>query len=295
MSIMSDRRLLVTDPPPNALVRPAAPWLEWAALAFILAIGTMVRFAWLESLSLWLDEIYVVDYIRRPWKTVLGFEGAYDNHPPLYFAVVKIVASFTGEANAARVVSAVAGSATIVVVFALTRRMMETRAALLSSSILALAPLQIWYSREGRMYAPATFFVALSYYALLRFLPARSRRWGAIYTGTLLLAVYTDYSTFYALAPQLLMVGWLAFQEGCRVLRAWGATVAAAVILFVPWAAQVLRSIALVGDDRAFLFATRQKIVDSIYAIVGLPGNRHITGVSFVPLGLLGQKSDRWR
>ncbi|MEZ4532026.1 MAG: glycosyltransferase family 39 protein [Thermomicrobiales bacterium] len=91
----------------------------------------------------------VVDYIRRPWTTVLGFEGACDNHPPLYFGSIVAVSLLTGEAQAARLVSAVAGSAAIVAVFFLTRRLVRTYAGLLASTILALAPLHIWYSRRG--------------------------------------------------------------------------------------------------------------------------------------------------
>jgi 4-amino-4-deoxy-L-arabinose transferase-like glycosyltransferase len=272
--VTTNQRLLVTDPPVG-VGRVAIPaWVTWAALSAIVVLGGALRFLRLGDLSLWLDEIYVVDYLRRPWRTVLGFDGAYDNHPPLYFAIVKTTAYLTGEAYAARVVSAVAGSLTIVVIFLLTQRLVGTNAGLLASLILALAPLHIWYSREGRMYAPATFFVALSWYALIRFLPERDRRWGVVYGTMLALAAYTDYSAFYALAPQVLLAAWLARGAYWPVLRAWGVAVGAAALLFAPWAAQVLRSIQFVGDDRVFLYVTWQKIADSFYSIVGLPGER---------------------
>lgn len=273
MRVLANQRLLVTDPPVS-VTRAFPAWLTWVALAAIVALGMVVRFARLDQLSLWLDEIYVVDYIRRPWGTVLGFDGAYDNHPPLYFGIVKAASAITGEAQAARVVSAVAGSCTIVVIFMLTRRLTGTNAALLASLILALAPLHIWYSREGRMYAPATLFVALSWYALVRFLPACDRRWGVIYGITLVLAAYTDYSVFYALAPQAFVVVWLTRSASWRVARAWLIAAGGAALLFAPWGRQVLRSIEFVGDDRAFLYVTRQKMLDSFFAIAGLPGER---------------------
>ncbi|MEZ4532027.1 MAG: hypothetical protein R2855_13545 [Thermomicrobiales bacterium] len=58
--------------------------------------------------------------------------------------------------------------------------------------------------------------------------------------------------------------------------------VGGAALLFVPWAAQVLRSIKFVGDDRVFLYVTWQKVFrDSFYSIVGLPGERaYYWGVS---------------
>ncbi len=271
---MANQRLLVTDPPIGVTRAPLPNWTTWLALGGIVLLGMAVRLLRLDDLSLWLDEIYVVDYIRRPWTTVLGFEGAYDNHPPLYFGIVKAVSLLTGEAQAARLVSAVAGSATIVAVFFLTRRLVGTYAGLLASTILALAPLHIWYSREGRMYAPAALFVVLSWYALIRFLPERDRRWGVVYGAMLALAAYTDYSAFYALAPQVLTVAWLARESPWRTVRAWLIAVGGAALLFVPWAAQVLRSIKFVGDDRVFLYVTWQKVFDSFYSIVGLPGER---------------------
>jgi 4-amino-4-deoxy-L-arabinose transferase-like glycosyltransferase len=274
MQVMNDRRLLITDPAVEVSRMSLPVWVSWLALTAIVALGAAVRLIRLDDLSLWLDEIYVVDYIRRPWRTVLGFDGAYDNHPPLYFAFVKAVSSLTGEASAARVVSALAGSLTIVVIFFLTRRLVNTNAGLLASLILALAPLHIWYSREGRMYAPAVLFVGLSWYALIRFLPGRDRRWGVIYGATLTLAAYTDYSAFYGLVPQALVVAWLSRESPWRIVRAWMVVVSGAALLFAPWAAQVLRSIQFVGDDRVFLAVTWQKVLDSFYSITGLPGER---------------------
>lgn len=285
MRAMAEQRLLVTDPP-IGVVRTVPAWLCWLALSAIVALGAALRFARLDDLSLWLDEIYVVDYIRRPWREVLGFEGAYDNHPPLYFGIVKAVSTLTGEASAARGMSAAAGSLSIVAVFLLTRRLVGTNAGLLASLIVALSPLHVWYSREGRMYAPAAFFVALSWYALIRFLPTCDRRWGVVYGATLVLAAYTDYSAFYALAPQALVVGWLAVGTSWRVVGSWLLAVAGAGLLFAPWAAQVLRSIEFVGDDRDFLYVTREKVLDSFFSITGLPGERaYYWGVVQTPWG----------
>ncbi|TXG80960.1 MAG: hypothetical protein E6R14_08460, partial [Thermomicrobiales bacterium] len=78
MREMANQRLLVTDPPIGAARAALSGWVSWVALTGIVLLGLAVRLLRLDDLSLWLDEIYVVDYIRRPWKTVLGFDGAYD-------------------------------------------------------------------------------------------------------------------------------------------------------------------------------------------------------------------------
>ena len=40
-------------------------------------------------------------YTRRSWPVVLGFQGQYDPHPPLYYALVKLVTGFLPEVLAA--------------------------------------------------------------------------------------------------------------------------------------------------------------------------------------------------
>jgi 4-amino-4-deoxy-L-arabinose transferase-like glycosyltransferase len=252
----------------SVLRMPGVP--SWFAPLAIICLGFAIRVYGFDRLSLWLDEIYVVDYARLPWRDVFGFEGAYDNHPPLYFVLVKLTSLVSSEVNGLRYLSIVTGTLTILVVYALTLRLVNRNAAMLASLILALSPLHVWYSQEGRMYAPTTLTIAISYYTLIRFLERGSPRWGIGYGATLVIAMYLDYSALYALAPQAFVVLALVWRNWRR-LRSWVAVVAGAGLLYLPWIREILTTIDTI-EERDFLFVTWPKIASSFFTVIGLPG-----------------------
>lgn len=121
----------------------AVTWTQRAALAIVL-FGGALRLYHFDSLSLWVDEGLTVAYARYPWPTVLGLHGAYDVHPPLYYAVVKLVTMLVPEVVAGRLVSVIAGTLTIAVLYALVSRLADPRVALGAALVLAVSPLHIW-------------------------------------------------------------------------------------------------------------------------------------------------------
>jgi hypothetical protein len=249
--------------------------IGWIAPVVIVLIGLAIRVYRYDELSLWLDEIYVVEYLKLPWRDLLGLNGTYDNHPPLYFLLVKLVSLVTSDINAARILSIITGTATIAAVYALTLQLANRSAAIVAGLIIAISPLHVWYSQEGRMYAPTALAVTLSYYALVRMLAEQNRRWAAIYAVSLVVAAYMDYSAFYALIPQAGVVGYVVWKQGWKAARLWAGAGVAAALCFLPWVVRLVDSISFVGDDRQFLEVTRSKIVDSFFTIVGLPGSEN--------------------
>lgn len=259
---------------PAPLQRIAANTPTWVAPVLVTLLALALR-AWrLDQLSVWLDEVYVIEYIHMPWRDVLGLHGAYDNHPPFYFALVKTVAIFTPDASAARYISVAAGALTIPLLYLLTRRLVNRPAALLASLILATSPLHVWYSREGRMYALAMLLVLFSYYALVRFLPEVRWRWGSLYTISLLLAMYVDYSALYPLASQVIVVAWMAARNGRRIVIPWALAAGVAAVGFLPIASFVFASVQFVARERVFLEVSLPKMIDAFLSIGGFPGAR---------------------
>ncbi len=100
-----------------------------APLAAVVALGAGLRLFYLTSLSLWVDEGLTVRFARLPWAALLGRPTAYGIHPPLYYMAVKLLALLAPETVAGRLVSAVAGTLTIVVLYALASRLVPPRAA----------------------------------------------------------------------------------------------------------------------------------------------------------------------
>ncbi len=243
---------------------------HWILPFAILCLGFGLRLYRINDLSLWVDEVYTVEFSRLSWFAVLGLDGAYDNHPPLYYALVKAMALVFSDPMAARALSLVTGAATIPVMYVLVRHLVNRNAALLSSFILAISPLHIWYSQDGRMYAPTAFAVACSYVALIRFLEQRTIVWGIGYGFTLLLAMLLDYSALYGLAPQVVIVGYVSWKAR-RLPREWLVVSVVTGLLYLPWVTQLVATIDEL-ETREYLVVTRAKIFDSALTVMGLPG-----------------------
>lgn len=244
-------------------------------LFLIIAIGLALRLYRYDALSLWLDEGITVQVSRLPWWDVLGFNGAYETHPPLYFVLVKLAALGLPDTEAGRFVSVLAGALTLPVMYLLAQRLVGKGAALFATALLALSPLHVWYSQEARMYTLTMLFLALSYLALVAWVQSESgqRGWATLYGVSIALALYADYSAMYALAPQLFLLLYLTRLRGSRVLPLWVAGVVGC-LLFLPWVSQLLGTMQTWGTQRAsYLGVTPEKVWTTLVAMCGFVEN----------------------
>src|SRR4029453_17325228 len=83
------------------------------ALAGVFVLAALLRVYNFNVRPLWNDEGFTVLYTRMSWADVLGLHGYYDIHPPLYYALVKLVGLLASEKLAGRLLSVVAGTLTI--------------------------------------------------------------------------------------------------------------------------------------------------------------------------------------
>jgi 4-amino-4-deoxy-L-arabinose transferase-like glycosyltransferase len=241
-----------------------------AALAGIMALGLGLRLYHLHQLSFWLDETATIYYSRRSWPFVLGLEGGYDTHPPLYYALVKLARFFVSDVSAGRLTSVVAGVATLPVLAALVARLVNWRAGLVAALILAVSPLHVWYSQEARMYTPVVLLLALSYLALVAFAQTASRAWAVAYGVSVVLALYMDYSAIYALAPQAFALVLITWRWRRAALPLWGCALGA-ICCFLPWVPTILATIDEEGRNReSFLGASPAKVLSVAQSLLGL-------------------------
>ncbi len=212
-SMNSDRAAEIVSPAPlaNANARDhGALWL----LLLIVMLGASVRLQCLGELSLWFDESFDWKMAAFPlseqWPRV-----AQDNHPPLYFYLLKLWTMMWGNSPATiRFLSVLFGLFTITGAFAVVREVEalvfgcgahDRRAnipALFAATLVALSPFQIEWSQTARMYALGAALAVWSTWALVRALYAPSPRWTdwlpyvPLATGL----IYTHYFGFFILA-----------------------------------------------------------------------------------------------
>jgi mannosyltransferase len=241
------------------------------ALAAVLAAGAALRFATLDAQSLWLDEAVTAVLLRDDLGTMLRAIPDSESTPPLYYVLAWLWTHVfgTGEVGM-RSLSALLGTATIAVAWALGRRLGGDRAGLAAAALVAFNPMLVWFSQEARSYALVALLGTLSALLWLRALengsvlrssqtpssgerrptqpPTFGRRsmrllsWGAVAS----LALATHYYSAFLVAPQAL---WL-------LLRAPGWRERAALLALPALAAAALAPLALgqrENDTAAFI------------------------------------------
>ena len=226
-----------------------------------------LRFYHLGVQPLWLDEALTWLYAGTHYQGAAG----QDVHPPLYYSLVRAwmygvpglgippIASQDNEFFL-RVPSAVLGVLTVPLVYAFGRTIGGARLAAVAALFFAIAPFQIRYAQEARMYALLTFLAALTMWGVSTLLaPSRpddceagsSRAdspsilgqksalpaWMAVVAGSVG-ALYTHHTAI------LLLVSWNLVLFVCLVIgkldrrnliRNWSLALGAIVLCWIPW------------------------------------------------------------
>ncbi len=236
-------------------------------LAVIIFLGLVLRIHQLTDRSLWFDEAFSWRLIQFPFLEMLQRVGL-DNHPPLYFILLKVWAAiFSDSALALRSLSILFGGLTIfgTYLFALEAFGKDLLPAgtndglqphgrgigLLAAGLVALSAFHIRYSQELRMYTMAATLAVFSSWALFRALqpPSRLGRW-LLYGLFALLLAYTHYYGLFTLAAQAVFIAALILVRARwslpQVIRDPGLrhalfTAAIASVLWLPWLPAFLR------------------------------------------------------
>ncbi|MDQ3677593.1 MAG: glycosyltransferase family 39 protein [Actinomycetota bacterium] len=186
------------------------------ALALVCVAGAGLRFATLDGQSLWFDEAVTASLLQMDFGAMLDAIGDSESTPPLYYVLAWLWTKLAGTGEVGlRSLSALLGTATIPVVWALARRLGGGRAALVAGALIAANPLLVWFSQEARAYALLALLCTLSALLWLRALEAprggRLLAWSAVAA----LALATHYFAVFLVAPQALWLvrhvpGWQA-------------------------------------------------------------------------------------
>ena len=207
----------------------ARPYIAVAALT---ALGIALRLL-VGHQSLFADELsthYVVTG-RGLGDAISVVHTDAEITPPLYFALAWLTTQLGGGAELLRAPSLLAGAAAIPLVWALGERTVGRRAALVATALTALSPFMVYYSAEARGYELMVVLVLLSTLTMLAAVDSGRARWWVLYGACTCAAVYTHYTSVFALAGQLLWLAW-AHPEARRAAVLANA---GAVVAFLPW------------------------------------------------------------
>jgi uncharacterized membrane protein len=214
------------------------PWL-WAAVL----VGAALRFTALGRQSFWYDEVNSVksawgEPAGSLWSTVLNVHG------PLYLVLLKAWMALVGNGEAAvRFLSALVGTAGIVVFHRVAAGFLERNAARAATLLLALSPFHLWYSQEARNYA--LLFVLATAGVPLFLAEVEQRTRGSFWAAALVTvgACLSNLSGTFLLAFQAVYAVTAGRRRGYPVARlvVYGVIV---VVLLSPW---LLRGAGMTG------------------------------------------------
>ncbi len=188
-----------------AASRPGSAPATQYLLPLAIAVAAVLRFWTLGDQSYWYDEW------DTAYMTELSFGGMWDRmhvelSPPIYFVATWLWAKPFGDSEfALRSISALAGVATIPVLYLATKELVNRRAGLIVAWLAAVNPVLVWYSQEARSYSLMLLLTALSFLFFIRAMRGdrRALLWWSVSSAA---ALATHYLAGAVLVPQALLL-----------------------------------------------------------------------------------------
>lgn len=206
----------------------------WVPL-LLFALALTLRLIGLGTESLWNDELSSVVFSNSGPMAALRSAMA-DTGPPLYYIVQSLVNEVLGVHEwSMRLVPALAGAASVPLLYGLGRRLAGERVAIIAAVMLAVAEVPLSMSQEARAYAPGAFLVLLSVYCLVRAVETSGSLWLVGYAVAAAAAAYTHLFAGVAVAGAtfgVLIRPRLVTRVGWRLPMA----IVGALVAWLPWA-----------------------------------------------------------
>ena len=178
-------------------------------LLALAALAAALRFSRLGHQGFWFDEGYSALLVHQRPSEMLHLLRHSESTPPLYYCVAWVWVRVFGFGEAGlRSLSALAGTATVPLLYLAGTRFASRRAGLAAAALAATNPLLIWYSQEARSYALLAMFSAATLAALPAALGRPGRRPLAIWAVLCALALATHYYAVLVVVPQAVLLLW---------------------------------------------------------------------------------------
>src|SRR5689334_1175368 len=211
MATTASRPSLATRGPAGRLGPPG-----WALLG-IVAGAAALRFSTLGVQSFWHDEAVTVGRVLHPGLgATLREIPSSEATPPLYYVLAWLWSKVFGTSEAGiRSLSALFGTATVPVAYAIGARLVSRRVGLLAALAVAVSPLMVWYSQEARAYAllVLTSAATIWFFACALQEPER-RRWLWWWAVAAALALLSHYFAVFVVVPEAAWLLWSARGRG---------------------------------------------------------------------------------
>ena len=163
-------------------------------VALLTALGNILRVFRLGFQCVWVEEAYATAMSLRGVPDLIVASLTRDNNPPLYYLLGKAAMPLLGPtALSLRAVSALAGIATIPLMYLAAKEAGGEDVGVFAAAMLAVSQFAIYYSQFARAYALSLMFFTGGLWLYLRWRTSGARRNLALAGLLLLLAVSSHY------------------------------------------------------------------------------------------------------
>ena len=203
-------------------------------LLLVLVVAAVVRLFRLGHQSLWTDEWFSYNLCRQSLDVIWAKAVEDAVHPPLYYLLLHPIAERTASEVWLRLPSVVFGVAAVWLTYCLALDLTDRATALVATWLVALSSFQVYNSQETRMYAMLTCLGLAALWALWRGLnTGRWQSWAA-FSAFSALSLYTNYLGV-AIAVTALGAVATHWRRYRHALRSFSLSVAAVILLWLPW------------------------------------------------------------
>lgn len=206
-------------------------WLKKINIYLIISLAFIVRLVSLNQ-SLWWDEAINVVYAKQNdfWWFIIKYPLG-DFHPPGWFAILWVWGNLFGWSEiSVRMPSVFLGVATVFLTYSIGKELFSRKVGLVSSLMLSIAPLHIYYSQEARMYSLSAFAVSFSIYSLI--LVINKKKLGMLlFIFSTILVLSSDYVAYFIFAMQFIYL--LFFEK--KMIKTYLFLFITSLIIFSPW------------------------------------------------------------
>ena len=245
---------------------------HYLLLLAIVVLGGALRLMAIEQQPLWGDEGLTLLIAQR--SVIDLFLAPNDPTPGLYYLLHKILVGPDAGLLAARSISLITGTATIVATFGCARTSHIPSA--FSATLTALSFSLIDYSVEARAYSLLVLLVVLSAWAFVCWTRGRSRLALLCFVAFLTLSLYTHFVSVFWIAPMIIAAFHSAWRDpAAKQQLEWALCLA--VVMAIPEGSRLAHY-----PPQAFSWLGQPTPVDAL----------NVTGYVLLPFGFL--ENDRW-
>jgi hypothetical protein len=220
----------------------AQAWTRRSALTWgaVIAAACALYLTGLGHEPICYDEVVSDAIARRPLGELLGLLR-YDNHPPLFYLLLRAVRGALGSTEWTLRLLPAAGAVGLTALGAgPVRRLVGERTALLYAGVALCLPVLLIYAHESRMYTLAALAVTAAVaYGALAVRDGRRGDWWGFGLASLAAAYLHNYALMAVFMAHAFVLGWVLLRRRERLgacLWTGGLTAAG----YAPWLARVL-------------------------------------------------------